>query len=249
MSHFDPEKYSDLNSPIHNWDSRARIVSLFVLIFSIAVAGNIISALTGLVISLSLIYISKIPLTHVARFTKWPAIFILPFVVLLPFTTRGDTLYTVSVFSISYQGISLGLFFLIRALGATLLALLLIGTAPFTVTIRSLQELGLPGPLTQIFLFAYRYIFLLREEMQTMNRSLNSRGFVKRSNLRTAKITAMAVAMLLIRSYERSENVFHAMLSRGYDGTVPTDVKRSICGSDFIKCFFVIGAAIFIQVF
>lgn len=124
------------------------------------------------------------------------------------------------------------------------MALLIVGSAPFTVTIKALQDMGLPGSLTQIFLFAYRYIFLLNEEFQTMSRSLQCKGFVKRSDLKTARILAMAFAMLLIRSYERSEDVFHAMLSRGYRGELLCRGRQAITGSDCLKSLLVVSAAL-----
>jgi cobalt/nickel transport system permease protein len=58
---------------------------------------------------------------------------------------------------------------------------------------------------------------------------------------------AMAVAMLLIRSYERSENVFNAMLSRGYQGVLPSSQKMMLESSDLIKGFSVLAVALFIQ--
>ncbi len=136
---------------------------------------------------------------------------------------------------------------MIRGIAAALLALIMAGTAPFNVNINALKSLGMPGPLTQIFLFAYRYIFLLNEDLQTMRRSLASKGFETRSSTRSARIMAMAVAMLLIRSYERSEYVFNAMLSRGYQGRLPSGRKMMIKGIDLLKGFSVVAAALLIQ--
>jgi len=247
MSHFDPEKYSRLESPIHRWDPRAKVLSLVVLIFSVALAGDLLKAMAGLAVSFSLILISRLPLDHVVRFMKWPALFLLPFVIILPFTMGEGPQYSISVLAASAQGLYLGLLFFIRGIGAALLALLIVGTAPFAVTIKALQDMGLPGSLTQIFLFAYRYVFLLGEELETMSRSMDSKGFIKRSDFRTARILAMALAMLLIRSYERSENVFLSMLSRGYTGTVRADRRSKISGNDILKSLLVVGAAIGIQ--
>jgi len=247
MSHLDVEKYTRLESPIHKWEPRSKILSLFVLIFSVALAGDMLKALAGLATSIILIFISKLPLRHVAGFMKWPVLFLLPFVFLLPFTAGGDSLFAFSVLTPSSQGLSLGLLFFVRGLGAALLALLIVGTAPFSVTVKALQDMGLPGPLTQIFLFAYRYAFLLSEELQTMSRSLDSKGFVRRTDIRTARVLGMALTMLIIRSYERSESVFLAMLSRGYTGTVVSGRRSEIRGSDILKSVLAAGAALGIQ--
>jgi cobalt/nickel transport system permease protein len=249
MSHFDPEKYARLQSPIHNWDPRARTLSLFILLFSVALAGSIPKALAGLSVSFLLILISRLPLHHVAGFMKWPVLFLLPFLIILPFTTTGDTLLSIAFLTASVQGFYMGLLFFIRGLGAALLALLIVGTAPFTATVKALQSMGLPNSLAQIFLFAYRYVFLLSEELQTMSRSMESKGFVKRSDLRTARIYSRSLAMMLIRSYERSEDIFLAMLSRGYMGKVPSGSGSKISGNDIVKSCLVVAAAMCIQAF
>lgn len=247
MSHFDVEMYSRIDSPLHRWEPRIKLISLFVLIFSVALAGDITAALAGLAVSITLILLSGLAPSHVAGFMKWPIIFLLPLIIFLPFTTGGEPLFAVGLLAPSSEGLRLGLIMLIRGLGAAILALMIVGTAPFNVTINSLRRLGLPSQLTQIFLFAYRYIFLLNEELQTMDRSLDSKGFIRRSDMRTARILALAVGMLLIRSYERSEDIFNAMLSRGYQGTVPASCGQRINKGDLFKSLMVMGAAILVQ--
>jgi len=249
MSHFDPEEYCRLHSPLHCWDSRGRLVSLFVLAFSVALASDISQSLVGLAVSLLLVHISKLPATHVMAFMKWPLIFLLPLLIILPFTVRGDPLISQHSLAISIQGVLLGLLFLLRGLSAAIIALMIVGSSPFSETISAMSSMGLPGTLTQIFLFAYRYVFLLNDELQSLNRSLDSRRFVKRTDLKTARILSLTVAMLLIRSYERSERVFYAMLSRGYRGELPPGRRQMIKHDDLFKGFLVIGAAFLIHAF
>ena len=248
MSHFDPERYSRRQSPIHLWEPRTRIISLSVLIISLAMAGSIRQAAAGLIISFCLVLISRLPFSHVSRFMKWPAIFLLPLAVIVPFTAGGDkvALPAVSFLSIapSAQGILLGILLLTRGLAAALVALVIVSTAPFTVTIRALEDLGLPGSLTQLFLFSYRYVFLLNDELQTMSRSMICKGFAKKSDLNTLRVLAIALTMLFIRSYERALGVFYSMLSRGYSGELPVSGRCKIKRRDFIKSLLVLGAAL-----
>lgn len=247
MSSFDPERYSGIDSPIHNWETRVKLITLFILLISVVIAGEVSQALAGLSMAIILVLISRLPFPHVLRFMKWPFIFLLPLLVILPITTDGETLFSYCSLALSRQGLHLGLLFMIRGIAAALLALIMVGTAPFNVNIIALKSLGMPGPLTQIFLFAYRYIFLFNDNLQTMRRSLASKGFKMRSSARSARIMAMAVAMLLIRSYERSVDVFNAMLSRGYQGGLPKSQKMEIKGSDLLKGFLVVAVAILIQ--
>lgn len=245
MSHFDPERYSRISSPVHLWDPRARALSLFLLIGCLAIAGSIHQAIAGLIISLVLVNVSRFPFAHVLRFMKWPVIFLLPLAVILPFTGDGGKIASLPLMHISYssQGAYLGLLFLIRGIGASLVAIVLVGAAPFTVTIQALHDLGLPSSLSQIFLFAYRYVFLLNEELLTMSQSMSCKGFTKCSDLRTARVLAMSLTMLFIRSYERAEAVYLAMLSRGYRGELSCRGRAKIDRSDFVKALMVAAAA------
>ena len=247
MSGFDPDRFSRLDSPLHNWEARTRLISLFILIISIVIAGDIIHALAGLAISILLVLISGLPLSQAVAFMKWPFIFLLPMLLILPITTSVEPYLDFGLLKISQEGLNLGLLFMIRGLAAAFSALVIMGTAPFNVNISSLSSLGMPGSLAQIFLFTYRYVFLLYDELQTMKRSLDSKGFEMRSNVRSAGILATAIAMLLIRSYERSEDVFNAMLSRGYEGRLPSIQRQNICLIDLFKGALICAAAVVIH--
>jgi cobalt/nickel transport system permease protein len=247
MSGFDPERYSQLDSPLHNWEGRTRLISLFLLIFSIVIAEEISQALAGLAISILLVLISGLPLSQAVAFIKWPFIFLLPILLILPITTSGENHLDFGLIKISQDGLHLGLLFMIRGLASAFSALIIVGTAHFNVNINAMRSLGMPGSLTQIFLFTYRYVFLLYDELQTMRRSLQSKGFEIKSNARSAVILATAIAMLLIRSYERSEDVFNAMLSRGYNGRLPSIQRQNIGFIDLFKCALICLAAVVIH--
>lgn len=248
MGHFDPERYSRLSSPVHLWEPRARTLSLFILICCLAMAESLSQAAVGLIISLVLVNAARFPLDHVLRFVRWPAIFLLPLAVILPFSGDAGEIASLPLLHLhipwSSQGVYLGLLFIIRGLGASLVAMVLVGAAPFTVTVQALHDLGLPSTLTQIFLFAYRYVFLLNDELMNMGRSMSCKGFMKRSDLRTAQVLAMSLTMLFIRSYERAQAVYLAMLSRGYRGELSCRGRERIDRSDFIKSLMVFAAAL-----
>jgi len=116
MSIFDPERYSDLDSPLHRWETRAKLISLFMLLISIVIAGGIGQALAGLIVSMLLVLISGLPLSHVLRFMKWPFLFLLPLLVILPITAGGDNLFSYHILTVSRQGLQLGVLFMIRGL-------------------------------------------------------------------------------------------------------------------------------------
>ena len=66
----------------------------------------------------------------------------------------------------------------------------------------------------------YRYSFILVDEIQRMKRARDSRCFGGKW-LRQTKTIGHMVGTLFLRSFLRGERVYMAMLSRGYNGTMP----------------------------
>ncbi|MHC1631019.1 MAG: cobalt ECF transporter T component CbiQ [Methanotrichaceae archaeon] len=244
MSQLEIDEFSHLNSSIHRWDPRAKIASILALIFSIVLLKSFPIALLGLSVAVCMLLISRLPLSFVARGIKWPAIFLLTFLLILPFTTKGEEIVTSDMLSFSMNGLVLGMLMLTRGLAAVILIYPLVGSAPFNTTILALKRLGLPDVVTQIFLFAYRYFFLLYDQLQSMNKSLASKGFVKRTDTHTAKVMGTAIGMLFIRSYESSDRVYQAMISRGYNGRLPDTEQFEMKRNDWFKSLIVLGVAL-----
>jgi cobalt/nickel transport system permease protein len=79
----------------------------------------------------------------------------------------------------------------------------------------------------------YRYLFVLADEAQRLMRAREARSAqpdgrrVRRSITWRARVAGHMVGNLFLRSYERSERVYQAMLSRGYTGDLRTlDTRR-----------------------
>lgn len=100
----------------------------------------------------------------------------------------------------------------------------LIATTHFSELLIALAALRLPPVLIMILGMAYRYLFILQEEALRMLRARDSRSAslpnrrAGRSLLWRATITGRMVGTLFIRAYDRSEQIYAAMLARGYDG-------------------------------
>ena len=247
MSGLDIDGHAGIDSPIHRWDPRAKIASILVLIFSVVMVESISVALLGLALSLAVLLASRLPLGEVARRVRWPVIFLLPIFLILPFTTGGERTVTFVTFDLSLDGLLLGTLILTRGLSAVLLAYPLFATSPFNITVQAMRGLKMPEVTAQIFLFTYRYLFLLSEEMRSIEKSLASKSFAKRTDLRTARVIGTALGMLFVRSYERSERIYRAMVSRGYDGALPSSGKFQMKRGDWAKSLAVVGAALLLQ--
>ncbi|VVB72886.1 Energy-coupling factor transporter transmembrane protein EcfT [uncultured archaeon] len=239
-----PELFAGQTSIIHVWDPRARIVSMSLLIVSITSLQSLYLALLGFALALGFLIISRIPLKLALRSLKWPVLFLAPFLLILPFTVQGDSELSFSFIAISHQGMALGALIFLKGLAAVALAQVMLGCCPFTASALALRDLGLPDTLVQIFLFSYRYIDLLSQELHSVFRSISARGFEMQSSRRTARVYGNAFGTLLLRSFARSERMFLAMLSRGYYGQLPPGAPVSMQLADGMKGLTVVAIAV-----
>ena len=241
------EPNSCCRSPIHDWEPRSRIASMGLLMLPIVTLQSLVLASMGLAISFGFLVLSHISWKRVAGNLRWPVLFFMPFLLILPFTVEGEAVASLSYLSASRQGSLLGLLIFLKGCAAVILAQVLQGCCPFSVTALALRDLGVPDSLVQIFLFTYRNIDLLGQELSSSFRSMSARGFERQSNSRTARVYGNAFGALLLRSLARSERMFFAMVSRGYDGHLPKIKARRMNLWDWMKTLSVVFMALALQ--
>ncbi|MFH7024624.1 MAG: energy-coupling factor transporter transmembrane component T family protein [Heteroscytonema crispum UTEX LB 1556] len=86
----------------------------------------------------------------------------------------------------------------------------------------ALKSLPLPAPLKESLLLAGQYLEILLGEVTRMQRSAQMRGLTGTAGwLRYA--SASMIGALYLRSLDRAERVYGAMVTRGYNGSLPVD--------------------------
>jgi cobalt/nickel transport system permease protein len=88
--------------------------------------------------------------------------------------------------------------------------------------------------MVQIASFMLRYVNVISDEMERMKVARESRGFIA-TGIKHWKVIATSAAALFIRSYERGERVHLAILSRGFDGNLPTLVTDTVTKQHWIS--------------
>jgi cobalt/nickel transport system permease protein len=108
-------------------------------------------------------------------------------------------------------------------------------------------KLGIPEVFVSQLLFLYRYLFVLMEETMRMIRARHLRSFGKKGHGMGVSISL--ISMLFIRTVERAERVYYAMLSRGYIGIIYPAKKYSLKINDFLCIFGLIIIFIILRTF
>jgi cobalt/nickel transport system permease protein len=134
------------------------------------------------------------------------------------------------------------------------MAILLVAVTEFPKIIHALTHLHIPAILTVIISFLYRYLFVLTDEVMRMIRARQARSAAA-SGIRSggsvawrAKIAGNMAGQLFLRSYERSDRIYNAMLSRGYKGELMTIHPHHYHRSDLVIGALSILAFILIQI-
>lgn len=119
-------------------------------------------------------------------------------------------------------------------------ALLLIATTSFAGVCNALNKLGVPEIFTLQLLFLYRYIFVLMEEGMRIVRARDLRSFNGRGS--GIKVFVSLIGVLFIRTVERANRIYKAMLSRGFNGKIKVIKKSSFGIADIIFLIGVLSA-------
>jgi len=223
MKHAFLDEYSHLDSPVHRLDPRAKLVGMAALIVVCVTTPPDLYAAFAVYLGLeiAILVLSRLPLRHVLKRMLIVLPFILMVAVFLPFFSRGGGSYNLGPVTVSGNGLVVLWNVAVKSTISVLAVILLSSTTPFPELLRGMEKMRIPHMLTTLLSFMYRYIFVLVDEMQRMRRARDSRGWKGRW-VWQAKVIGHMIASLFLRSYERGERVYAAMLARGYGGEVRT---------------------------
>ena len=177
-------------------------------------------------------YASKIPLLLLFKraLIEIPFIF---FAILMPFFGTGEK-FEIAGIELYREGLLAGTSIVVKGTLGVLAAVILSTTTNAREILRGLERLKLPAVMVQIASFMLRYVNVISDEMERMKVARESRGFIA-TGIKHWKVIATSAAALFIRSYERGERVHLAMLSRGFDGNLPTLVTDTVTKQHWIS--------------
>mgnify|MGYP005841477527 CR=1 FL=1 len=92
---------------------------------------------------------------------------------------------------------------------------LLIWTTPFQSLLQQLRRMGLPGVMVTTLALMYRYLPVLAEESNRMQRARAGRTFSPARRLAWHTLT-LIIGQLFVRAADRAERIYLAMCARGW---------------------------------
>jgi cobalt/nickel transport system permease protein len=215
---------------VHRLDPRVKVIATMLFLFTvISFPKHEVAALVPFFLfPVLLMTIGEIPV----RFILKKVLLVSPFAILIgifnPFLDTA-TVAVVSGIPLS-AGIVSFLSILLKFALTVSAALLLIATTSFPGVCHALRRLGLPSLFVSQLLFLYRYLFVLMEEAMRITRAREMRSVGSRGA--GIRVFVRLIGTLFVRTVDRAERIYQAMLSRGFQGDIPSLERARIESAD-----------------
>jgi cobalt/nickel transport system permease protein len=252
------DRYHESESFLHHLDPRVKVVVTLVFILSNALLPD--GAWIAFALSWLFLLLANVLSNLGIGFTFKRSLIALPFALVamtVLFSMPGKPLasfhFLLWDFTVTDAGLLRFISILIRSWLSVQMAILLVAVARFPDIIHALEHLRVPGILTTIIAFLYRYLFVLADEVFRLMRARESRSAVAAgtrsggSVVWRAQIAGHMAGQLFLRSYERSDRVYNAMLARGYAGHLNTINPHELRRVDYVTTALVLAAILFLQ--
>ena len=206
-------------------DPRAKL-GMFLAVVLAAGLSSSFWVLAGLYVAILLAArASKVPFDFFVK-RVWLGIPFFAGIVIIPsiFFTSGQPIFDVTVGSIhiapSLPGLTGAIVFISRVGVSVSLAVLLVLVTPWSDVLKSLRALHVPQVFVLLLSMTYRYIFLFFRITNGMFEARKSRMVGKTSGNEHRGWITNSMGNLINRSFKMSNDVYAAMLARGFGGEI-----------------------------
>ena len=206
-------------------EQRIKTVTIVLFIIVTLLIKNILVILSLYLFCLLLACASKIKLGFFLKRT-WVFIPLFSLFIALPALfsnfTPGEELWSFKAAGlaliITRPGVSTVLLFVLRVATTVSFAVLLSITTRHIELLKVLRIFGIPQAFVMILGVCYRYIYLFIGIIENTYLAIKSRAGIAIHYKRGQQIVGWNIAFLWVRSCQLNEDVYKAMLSRGYSG-------------------------------
>jgi cobalt/nickel transport system permease protein len=229
------DPYHHQGSPVHQLDPRVKLLLAlaFILTCALTPPGAWPVYLLLLAIVLSVEILSNLGISYVQK----RSLLALPFILAafpVIFTISGEPLASFSIghwtLTVNQPGLERFISIALKSWISVQAAVVLAASTPFPALLAAMRAIHIPRLLVAIFGLMWRYLFVLADEALRLVRARAARsGGSATPGAKTggslawrARVTGGMAGNLFLRAFERSDRIYMAMVSRGYDGEVRT---------------------------
>jgi len=228
-------------------DARVKVIATLALLIGVSLSRSLWVIAGIYLLTLLFAWISSIPADYLIR-RVWLALPFFTGLIVVPalFITPGPALLHLPLgLVITTTGVNTVLFLLLRVSTSVSLTLLLILTTRWNMVLSALSVFRLPDVLILILGMTYRYIYLLLHIANDMFLSRKSRVVGHLNTSENQRLLAAISATLLGKSLNLSSEVYLAMQSRGFRGSIVTLKPFKMKSKDWLWLFIILGITAF----
>ena len=200
--------------------SRSAPVILFVYLFSLILAAG------SHIFSTAFLRRAWVFMPFYTALMTAPALFLTP----------GDTAFVLPLtgWAVTHQGIRAVALLVLRVATSVSLMLLLVLTTSWPRLLKALRSLGCPRLLVVLLIMTHRYIYLMLHTATALFLGRNSRRVGPETWQNSRQWIGTLLGTLLQKSYHLSQEVYLAMVSRGFRGEPVLMDDFRLRSSDYI---------------
>jgi cobalt/nickel transport system permease protein len=230
------------DSALRRLDPRWKLAALIIFAAAVVPLHGLVPCLGALAGALFLAYLGRLP--PVWFFARLGALGLVVgvFAAFLPLLPQGEgPPWVIGPVHVWPEGLEAAIRLCLKAPALMTLMLVLWGTSAPAANLKAAQALHVPGVFIQLTVLAYRYLFLLIEELGRLRLAMRVRGYRNRLSVHSYRTAGHVAGTLLVRSAERAERVGQAMRCRGFDGRFRCLVEMRTGAADIVFFLLTVG--------
>ena len=228
------EGFAQGSSFLYRRDPRGKLVAALIFTVTIALVYSFTALCVAFIFSFCLLIAGRIQRKQLFKRILVINGFSLFFWITLPITYGGNETIVFGPFLLSLEGIRIAALITLKTNVIVTALIALIATSTVVDIGHALNKLHIPNKLVCILLFSYRYVFVIHQEYERLQRAAKIRAFRPATSLHTYKTYAYLFGMTLVKSYNRSQRVHQAMLLRGFNGQLISLKVYTFTAADFL---------------
>jgi cobalt ECF transporter T component CbiQ len=255
-------EFSSQNGFFHKIDARVKVFFLLFFILIVSLKRDILPETYIWIFVFVLTLFSRLNITKVYKRVLFLG-FLFGFLIALPSAfnviTKGEIVLPVARLSRPYsfwiyhipadigitrEGIYGVAMLTMRVINSLSLSFLVLYTTPFHEIMRALKVLKVPDSFLIIITLCYKYIFILSKTVEDMHLAKKSRIVRELSHAEAREWIAGRMAFIFRKTRLRCEEVFKAMIGRGFSDSIKFYGFRKMCRADWCAATFLFFAGI-----
>jgi cobalt/nickel transport system permease protein len=233
------------NTPWHSLVPQTRLLCVLLSVFAIALTPNG-QWWTWAIYAIGvfgLILLSQVTLLTLLKRVAIEFAFLIVILLGTLFRSGGTVLWSWGPLQITTVGLTVLGSVTFKVLLSLFVVNVLVLTTSIPALLNAFIALRMPPLLVAIMASMYRYLGVLITQFNTMRQAAMARNLLV-NNATTRLVLGNAIGALFIRTYERGERIYQAMLARGYQNLPPVEKLETPSKSDIIALTVTVIAAI-----